>query len=340
MRVQERPRFVRRRCYSRGWLAGAAARTIDGMLSTRLELDRAHVELGRRSILRDVSLNLGPGDLQILIGPNGAGKTTLLRAALGIAPVRSGEVHLDGRPVGSWSGRERAARVGWLPQQEGVQEEVRVLDLVCAARFRFSEARSHSERRAYAALSRVDAAGFADRRFLQLSGGEQRRVAFAALLAQEAPLLLLDEPANHLDPAQQIEIYRLIGRLRQEGYGILCITHDLNLINHAIHRSEPSTRADESRGRSTGSSVPDDSSPGRKIHQNSSLDDSMPEQTPHGNSIRVLGLREGMLRFAVDFHDPSLREHLEDLYRVAVRVIDQDGTRHFLITRPLEEAPA
>ena len=62
--------------------------------------------------------------------------------------------------------------------------------------------------------------------------------------------------------------------------------------------------------------------------------------TAYGNSIRILGLREGVLRFAVDVHDPLLREHLEDLYRVAVRVIDEDGTRHFLITRPLEEAPA
>ena len=311
------------------------------MLSTRLELDRAHVELGRRSILRDVSLNLGPGDLHILIGPNGAGKTTLLRAALGIAPVRGGAIRLDGRPVGSWSGRERAARIGWLPQHEGVQEEVRVLDLVCAARFRFSEARSHSERRALAALSRVDASEFADRRFLQLSGGEQRRVAFAALLAQEAPLLLLDEPANHLDPAQQIEIYRLIGRLRLEGYGILCITHDLNLINHAIPRGGLSTRADESRsGATSGSSVADDSKPERTIHRNSIPDDSIAVHTAYGNSIRILGLREGVLRFAVDVHDPLLREHLEDLYRVAVRVIDEDGTRHFLITRPLEEAPA
>ena len=294
------------------------------MSSTHLELDRARVELGRRAILREVSLTLRPGDLQVLIGPNGAGKTTLLRAALGIVPAQGGAVRLDGRPVASWSGRERAARIGWLPQHEGVQEEVRVLDLVCAARFRFSEARSHAERRALAALSRVDAAEFADRRFLQLSGGEQRRVAFAALLAQEAPLLLLDEPANHLDPAQQIEIYRLIGRLRQEGFGILCITHDLNLINHAIPRSG-SSRMDGSRSRSTGSSVPDGSSRDRTISR---------------DSIRILGLREGTVRFAVDFQDPSLREHLQNLYGVAVRVIDEDGTRHFLITRPLEEAPA
>ncbi len=62
------------------------------------------------------------------------------------------------------------------------------------------------------------------------------------------------------------------------------------------------------------------------------------EESAERQSIRILGLREGTLRFAVDFHDPALRDHLEDLYQVRVRVIDEDGTRHFLITRPLEEA--
>lgn len=300
------------------WLGCAVPRTIPEMLSARLELDQAEVELGRRAIVRSISLDLKPGDLQVLIGPNGAGKTTLFRAALGIVPVHQGAIRLDGRPVASWSGRERAARIGWLPQQEAVQEEVRVLDLVCAARFRFSEARSHSESRALAALARVDAAQFSERRFLQLSGGEQQRVAFAALLAQEAPLLLLDEPGNHLDPAQQIEIYRLIGRLRREGFGILCITHDLDLINHAL---DLETNGSKPR--------PDDDRPTPRPDS----------ATPHDVApVRVLGLRDGCLSFAVDFDDPALRTHLEELFQVAVSVVEEEGRRHFLITRPLEES--
>jgi iron complex transport system ATP-binding protein len=306
------------------------------MLPARLELDHVTVELARRAILRDVSLDLKVGDLQILIGPNGAGKTTLFRAALGLVPVQQGAIRLDGRSIASWSGRERAARIGWLPQHELVQEEVRVLDLVSAARFRFSEARAHTESRALAALARVGADPFAERRFFQLSGGEQQRVALAALLAQEAPLLLLDEPGNHLDPAQQIEIYRLIGRLRHEGFGILCITHDLDLINHALHPgNRPTPLSEEGASRTSRASAS-----GSSRNQPHSEPRNQPRIAPSGSeSVRVLGLREGRSSFSVEFQDPALRTHLEELYDVAVRMIDEEGQRHFLITRPLQESP-
>jgi iron complex transport system ATP-binding protein len=209
------------------------------MTESRLELNGVHVELGGKAILRGVSLALARGDLRVLVGPNGAGKTTLFRAALDLVrPVR-GSVLLDGRPVSSWRAADRAARIAWLPQQESVQEDVRVLELVAAARFRFTERRAWTEARARAALDELEAGRFAERRLFQLSGGERQRVAIAGLLAQEAPLLLLDEPANHLDPAQQIEIYRTIGRLRARGFGILCITHDLGLVNHARAAEAP-----------------------------------------------------------------------------------------------------
>ena len=99
-----------------------------------------------------------------------------------------------------------------------------------APRFRFRESHAESQRAAASALARVGASAYATRRMTELSGGERQRVAFACLIAQEARVLLFDEPANHLDPAQQLEVYRLLGELWREGHTIVCISHDVNLL--------------------------------------------------------------------------------------------------------------
>jgi iron complex transport system ATP-binding protein len=200
-------------------------------LAVELELRGVTVEAGGKRLLDDVSLRVREGEFVALLGPNGAGKTTLIRTALGLLPA-SGHVLLDGKPVRSYGGRERAGLAAWLPQQAMISEALSALDFVAGARFRFHESRATSEREATTALRQVGAVDFAARAVTTLSGGEQQRVAMAALLAQEAPLLLLDEPANHLDPGQQVGLYRLFGELWRAGRGILCITHDVNLIGH------------------------------------------------------------------------------------------------------------
>jgi iron complex transport system ATP-binding protein len=182
-----------------------------------LRLENVSVHAGKKELLRDVSLTLAPGDRLVLVGPNGAGKTTLLRAALGLVPTASGRATLDGRELRSIPPRERARALGWLPQHQAVTEPLGVIDVVAAARYRFAEPREASERAALAALARV-------------RGAELARARIAGLLAQEPELLLLDEPASHLDPAQQLEVYRLIGELARAGLGILLVTHDVNLI--------------------------------------------------------------------------------------------------------------
>ena len=113
-----------------------------------------------------------------------------------------------------------------------------MLDFVCAARFRFDEPFSAARAAGLRFLDRVGAAGFATRDLTTLSGGEQQRIALASLLAQEAPLLLLDEPAAHLDPRQQLEIHDLLVELWREGRGLLCTTHDINLLAHALRPAE------------------------------------------------------------------------------------------------------
>lgn len=203
-------------------------------MTADLELTDVTVTAGQKVLLRDFSLKLQTGEFTALLGPNGAGKTTALRAALGLVRPVSGKVLLDGQPVAALSGRLRAAKLAWLPQQSLVTEPLTAMEIVAAARFRFGESRVSSEREAQKALQRVAAREFSDTPVTRLSGGEHQRVAVAALLAQDSPLLLLDEPANHLDPAQQMALYRLIGELWREGRGVLCITHDVNLLHHVL----------------------------------------------------------------------------------------------------------
>lgn len=197
-----------------------------------LKLENVSVVRRGRALLEGVSLNLRPGELLALVGPNGAGKTSLLRVMLGLQAPTKGNVSLDGATLAELSPREKAARVAWLPQHSVSTEELSALEAVTAARFRFDEPHGVAAREARAALTRVGVASVAERALGTLSGGERQRVALAALLAQSAPILLVDEPANHLDPAQQIDVYRLLGELWREGKSVVCVTHDVNLLRH------------------------------------------------------------------------------------------------------------
>jgi iron complex transport system ATP-binding protein len=200
---------------------------------SELVFDRVSVRAGARALLRDVSLVLKTGEFLALVGPNGAGKTTLLRTALALLRPTSGEIRVDSRPIASMPPRERAAELAWLPQQSLVPEPVSALETVLVARYRFGEPPAVARKEALSALERVGMQSFAERFVSELSGGERQRVAIAALLAQGARFLLVDEPANHLDPARQAETYALLGALLGGGVGILCVTHDVNLLVHA-----------------------------------------------------------------------------------------------------------
>lgn len=197
---------------------------------TRLIIEALTVRCGERSLLADVSLTVAPGELVALVGPNGAGKSTLLRAAVGLLVPSGGRVRIGDRGIRALPPRARAALLAWLPQQAQVTEPMTVLEHVAAARFRFGEGTAKARAGAARALHRVNASELGARRLGTLSGGERQRVALATVLAQEAPLLLLDEPANHLDPRHQRETFRLIGRLADEGHGVLCVTHDIGLL--------------------------------------------------------------------------------------------------------------
>jgi iron complex transport system ATP-binding protein len=208
-------------------------------MTVLLEFAGVTVRGGGRALLDDVSLQVPPGGFVAVVGRNGAGKTTLLRAALGLLRPEAGRVRVGGRDVAAMSPRERAAHMAWLPQRVQPFEPITALERVVAARYRFRESRGHSEQAAWRALTHARAEALALRPVTELSGGELQRVAVAALLAQEAPLVLLDEPASFLDPAQQLELYGLVGRLWRAGLGVLCVTHDVNVLAQAAEQREP-----------------------------------------------------------------------------------------------------
>jgi iron complex transport system ATP-binding protein len=194
---------------------------------TGLTLSQLTVRRGARAVVEDVSLSLAPGEFVGLIGPNGAGKTTLMRAALGLL-AHKGQSSLARLPAA-----ERARKAAWLPQMREIAWPVSVETLVGLGRGPHLgpvQRPGETDRAAVAAaLDRLDLAAFAHRRATELSGGEQARVLIARALAQEAPILLADEPIAGLDPAHQITTMRIFADLAAEGRLVVAALHDLGL---------------------------------------------------------------------------------------------------------------
>ncbi len=191
------------------------------------DLELQSVTLGKR--IREVNLRVRSGGCLVVVGPNGAGKSSLLRLLSGLETPDRGQVLLDGSPLSARSPVERAGALAWLPQRPSFVEPLAVEEVVAAGRYRFGESHGESVAHARQALCAVNAEELIGRRSDRISGGELQRVLLATLLAQEAPLLLVDEPANHLDPAHQLQTYRLLGKLWARGLGVLVVTHDINL---------------------------------------------------------------------------------------------------------------
>jgi iron complex transport system ATP-binding protein len=186
-----------------------------------------------REVFRDVSFAVGAGELVALCGPNGAGKSTLLRLLLGLHAPAAGQVHLGGVPVGALPRREIARRVALLPQESPLDLPLTVREVVGLGRLphlgRFQPEGPADVLAVDRALDATDTADLADRPVTELSGGERHRVHLARALAQEAPVLLLDEPVAGLDLVHQL---RALDRLRavvDEGRAAIVALHDLSL---------------------------------------------------------------------------------------------------------------
>lgn len=189
---------------------------------------------GARGVLRGIDLALEPGVLVALVGPNGAGKSTLLRAFAGLIRPTAGAVMLDGIDVATLSRAALAARIAVVPQTFDTLFPFTVREIVALGRSArlglFARPTAIDAAAVARAIDTQDLGALVDRRLDALSGGERQRVVLAMALAQEADVLLLDEPTAHLDPAHQIGTVRRAAELaRSRAVIALAVLHDLNL---------------------------------------------------------------------------------------------------------------
>ncbi|MFO1540758.1 MAG: ATP-binding cassette domain-containing protein [Chloroflexota bacterium] len=225
------------------------------------------VRVGRTTIVDDVAIDVGPGRVVAIVGPNGAGKSTLLRVLAGGIRPDTGQVTLEGRPLGAIPRAEQARRRAVVTGVTDIAFDPRVHDVVLLGRLPHHGGRPGPRDRAIAdaALASVDAGHLADRALVTLSTGERQRVGIARALAQlwygepgtatcpEPRWLLLDEPTANLDLRHQEQVAALLRALAADGLGIALVLHDLNLAGWV---------ADEilllDRGRRTASGSPAD----------------------------------------------------------------------------------
>lgn len=185
---------------------------------------------GGNRLLAGVSLAVDARSRVAIVGPNGAGKTTLLKCLLGLQRADSGTIEVFGKPLGRYSRRDLARRISYVPQLLEASISFTVLDFLIISRYAHGSRRSVDEVRiARRALERIGMEGFGERVVATLSGGERQKICVAAALAQEAPVMVLDEPSAHLDPRHREEIHHILCEVsRLDGITILVVTHDLN----------------------------------------------------------------------------------------------------------------
>ena len=199
-----------------------------------LEIHSLVVNYAEAAVLKGINLNVAEGEIMAVIGPNGAGKTTLIRAVSGVLPIQSGSINIDGRNLSRMGSKDRARLLAVVPQARSLPGDVTVYETVLLGRTPYlnwlgsSGAADHTAVRQAIELTHLEL--LMNRRVGELSGGEQQRVLLARALAQNAPLLLLDEPTTYLDLQHQTVLLNLVRSLAaQKHLAVLMILHDLNL---------------------------------------------------------------------------------------------------------------
>lgn len=199
-----------------------------------IELDRVTVMIRGRKILHDVSLSIGAGELVALIGPNGAGKSTLMRVMSGLLSPTQGAVRLDGRPLATFSERERAKVVAYVSQNPQIGFGFSVEEIVAMGRYahrrRFGQLTQADREAIEAAMHQTGVTELRKRKITEVSGGERQRVFLSRAVAQQPGVLLLDEPTANLDIRYQLELMSLIRDLNEKHrLTVVMAVHDLDL---------------------------------------------------------------------------------------------------------------
>ncbi|MDR3691974.1 MAG: ABC transporter ATP-binding protein [Fimbriimonas sp.] len=197
-----------------------------------LECRQLSCGYGKRSVLSGIDLRIGRGETVVLLGPNGSGKSTLLKSISRSGPITGGDILLSGRPLASFSHREVARQVAFVPQEESFKFDFLVRDVVTMGRLPLSNSlwdTPEDVEAATEAMTQADCLFLQDRSVMALSGGEKQRVLIARALAQGAPLVLFDEPTSHLDVEHQLVVQKVVRHLASTGRSTITAIHDLNL---------------------------------------------------------------------------------------------------------------
>ncbi|MBA8838930.1 ABC transporter ATP-binding protein [Ochrobactrum sp. RH2CCR150] len=198
----------------------------------RLHADNVTLRYDERTISRNLSVAVPDGSFTVIVGSNACGKSTLLRALSRLLVPSAGQVILDGKSITDIPAKETARRLGLLPQSSVAPEGITVADLVARGRYPhqsfFRQWSKADEEAVITAMEVTRIADLSGRLVDELSGGQRQRVWIAMVLAQETPILLLDEPTTFLDIAHQIELMDLLSDLNGEGRTVVAVLHDLN----------------------------------------------------------------------------------------------------------------
>lgn len=211
------------------------------MTLTTSSLDKAHRLQGEnltlsyddRIICKDLELSIPQGQFTVIVGPNGCGKSTLLRSLCRLLKPTQGQVTLDGKSIHRFPAKQLAKELGLLPQSSQAPEGIRVVDLVARGRYPhqklFKQWSREDQLAVHKAMQDTGITDLSERQVDELSGGQKQRVWIAMVLAQQTPIVLLDEPTTYLDLAHQIDLLELFRTLnREQGHTIVSVLHDLN----------------------------------------------------------------------------------------------------------------
>ncbi len=207
-----------------------------------LQLSNVSTYINAELSLHEIELNLNAGEVVAIVGPNGAGKTSLLRAICSEMRLTEGEISFAGEDINQWSLERKAKALAVLPQRSSLEFPFTVSEVVAMGRIPHSSSHQHNQEIVAEALELVDCSQFADRFYINLSGGEKQRVQLARVAAQiwnaseTHRCLILDEPSSSLDLAHQEMVLNLIRNFSQQGVAVLTVLHDLNLASKCADR--------------------------------------------------------------------------------------------------------
>ena len=205
-----------------------------------LQVEKLQIGYGARCVLKEASFSIGKGEIVGIIGCNGAGKSTLLKTSRGLLPKQGGSVRYFGKPLEEYGDKELATKIAYLQQYVELGFGYTGKDIVMAGRYPYMkwwERESEADAKlALACMEYTGTADLAERPINEVSGGQKQRILIAKVLAQQTPIIFLDEPTTGLDMVYQEEIFRFAKALAGQGKTVLMVVHELNLASKYCSR--------------------------------------------------------------------------------------------------------